>query len=79
MATRANVFAIWAAYGAHHDTALYAALVRVSHWTADEVAREQKLKEEAKNIAPDYIARKSFAEVPVALGILTLPHRVANY
>jgi HAD superfamily hydrolase (TIGR01549 family) len=79
MAKRADVFAIWAAYGAHHDAALYASLVRVSHWSADEVAREQKLREEAKNIAPDYIARKSFAEVLVALGIQKMPHRIANY
>jgi hypothetical protein len=38
-------------------------LVRISHWTSDEVAREHELKEEAKNIEPNYIARDSFAQV----------------
>jgi phosphoglycolate phosphatase-like HAD superfamily hydrolase len=63
MAKRAGVFAIWAAYGAEHSAAQYGALVRVSHWTAEEVAREQLLKEEAKSIKPDYVAHSSFAEV----------------
>ena len=78
MAKRANVFVIWAAYGAQHDPDLYRALVRISHWTLDEVAREQKLKEEARNIAPDYIARKSFSEVLTALGVSQTRHQVVN-
>jgi FMN phosphatase YigB (HAD superfamily) len=69
MAKRASVFSIWAAYGAQHDPQLYEKLVRISHWTADEVARELQLKEEAKDVHPDFIARTSFAEVLIALGI----------
>jgi phosphoglycolate phosphatase len=69
MAKRAGVFAIWAAYGAEHNAALYGALVRISHWTSDEVAREQILRDEAKAIQPDYVAWSSFAEVGIALGI----------
>lgn len=69
MAKRAGVYAIWAAYGAEHKVELYSALVRVSHWTADEVVREQRLKEEARSIRPDYVAHSSFAEVASALGI----------
>jgi phosphoglycolate phosphatase len=79
MAKRAGVFAIWAAYGAHHDAALYRALVRISHWTSDEVSREQELKEEAKKVDPDYVAQKSFSEVLIALGIDRVADRVANY
>ena len=79
MAKRAHVFAIWASYGAHHNATLYDALVRISHWTAEEVAREHILKEEAKNIAPDFIARRSFEEVLVALGLGSMHSRVANY
>ena len=78
MAKRANVFAIWAAYGAQHDPKLYEKLVRISHWTSDEVARELRLKEEAKSIQPDYIARTSFAEVLTALDIKLPARRVAN-
>jgi phosphoglycolate phosphatase-like HAD superfamily hydrolase len=69
MANRAAVFSIWAEYGARHDAQLYAQLVRISHWTPEEVATELRLKEEAKAIRPDYIARNSFAEVLSALDI----------
>lgn len=68
MAKRAGVYAIWAAYGAAPNSAMYSALVRVSHWTADEVARETRLREEAKSIEPDYVAHSSFGEVLTALG-----------
>jgi len=78
MAKKANVYAIWASYGAHHDASLYQALVRISHWTTDEVKREQMLKEEAKNIAPDYILRDSFDEVLMALDIKDMPRSAAR-
>jgi phosphoglycolate phosphatase-like HAD superfamily hydrolase len=69
MAKRASVFSIWAEYGAKHDAKLYAQLIRISHWTPEEVATELRLKEEAKAIRPDYIARNSFEEVLSALDI----------
>ena len=69
MAKRAGVFAIWAAYGTTHDAAMYEALVRISHWTSEEIAREHELRREAKSVQPDYVARKSFAEVATALDI----------
>jgi phosphoglycolate phosphatase len=69
MAKRAGMFSIWAQYGAEHDPETYAKLVRISHWTSDEVAKELRLKEEAKSIKPDYIARSSFAEVLTALDV----------
>jgi hypothetical protein len=64
-----GVFAIWAEYGAQHDRRLYADLVRVTHWTPEEVAREQKLKAEATLMQPDYIASSSFLDVLTALDI----------
>jgi FMN phosphatase YigB (HAD superfamily) len=67
MAKRAGVFAIWAAYGAEHDPAMYRELVRISHWTPEEVDRERRLRREAEKVEPDYIARGSFAEVLSAL------------
>lgn len=72
MAKRAGVYAIWAAYGAEHNPALYNALVRVSHWTPEEVARERRLSDEAKWIEPDYVAH-SFSDVLAALGIESVP------
>lgn len=71
MAKNAGVFAIWAAYGSRHDSALYDSLVRISHWTGGEVAREKKLSEQAKTISPDFIADKSFAQVLDAIGLST--------
>jgi phosphoglycolate phosphatase-like HAD superfamily hydrolase len=69
MAQRANVFAIWAAYGAHHDPATYDALVRISHWTTEEVEREISLRNEAKSVRPDLVARESFAEILTAFNL----------
>src|ERR1051326_79644 len=79
MAKRANVFAIWAAYGAQHDDDLYRRLVRISHWTSEEVAQELTLKDEVKNISPNYVARRSFSDVLAALGIALPPQRVAAF
>lgn len=74
MAKRAGVFAVWAAYGAEHSPAMYEALVRISHWTPEEVERERQLREEAKSVSPDYIAHREFSEVLDVFG-LTPEHR----
>ncbi len=69
MAKRAGVFGIWAKYGVPNDSALYSDLVRVTHWTPDEVAREQRLKAEASLMRPDYTASSSFFDVLVGLKV----------
>jgi phosphoglycolate phosphatase len=69
MAKRANVFSIWAAYGARHSRRMYSRLVRISHWTNEEVVLEQRLTKEAERIQPDYVAYRSFAEVLTAISI----------
>lgn len=69
MAKRGKVFSIWAKYGAQHSEEEYARLVRVSHWTPDEVERERRLREETKGIMPDFIAEQSFTEVLGAIGL----------
>jgi hypothetical protein len=66
MAKRAGVYAIWAAYGARHDAASYAALVRISHWTRDQVEEEMRLKVEAALIEPDFGKRPFWALLPSA-------------
>jgi FMN phosphatase YigB (HAD superfamily) len=70
MARRANVYSIWAKYGTLHDPALYDALVRVSHWTKTDVARERQFNAEAEMEKPDFTASTSFAEIPSAIGIV---------
>src|SRR3546814_7317173 len=68
MAKQAGVFAIWAAYGASHDSAVYEKLVRISHWTEDDVAREMELKQASEQIRPEFVAHMSFSEIlPVIL------------
>ena len=63
MAVNAGVYAIWAEYGAHHAAEDYSRLIRVTHWTAEDVAREERLKSDSKNIVPDAILRNNFREI----------------
>lgn len=67
MAKQAGVFSIWAAYGARHDPQLYSQLVRISHWTKEDVERELELREASKRIEPDFIAHESISEIVKAL------------
>jgi phosphoglycolate phosphatase len=70
MAKKVGVFAIWAAYGAQHNQALYEGLVRISHWTSEDVQKEIDLKKEAAVIKPDFIATNSFREILAPLGLV---------
>lgn len=67
MAKQAGVFAIWAAYGARHDVAAYEKLVRISHWTEGDVAREKALRQASEQIRPDFVASNSFSEILSAI------------
>jgi phosphoglycolate phosphatase len=69
MAKKARVFSVWAAYGAHHDAEQYEKLVRISHWTHDDVKREKQLKAEASAVRPDYVLKNSFSEILVLFRI----------
>jgi phosphoglycolate phosphatase len=60
MAKQAGVFSIWAAYGSKHNRELYSSLVRISHWTPEDIIIEEQLR-------PDYIVKKSFRDVFEAL------------
>jgi phosphoglycolate phosphatase len=70
MAKRAGVFAVWAAYGAEHSPTMYDALVRISHWTPEEVERERQLRHEATGLSPDFIAHREFSEVLSVFGLV---------
>lgn len=67
MAKRSGVFAIWAKYGVRHSDGDYEKLVRVSHWTDEDVAREKLLVAEVAMMEPDFVAEHSFAQVLNAL------------
>jgi phosphoglycolate phosphatase-like HAD superfamily hydrolase len=54
MAKRAGVTAVWARYGVAYDPKLWDVLVRVTHWSAEDVAREAELKIRAGEAQADY-------------------------
>lgn len=67
MAKTAGVFAIWAKYGTFHKFEEYQKLVRVSHWTEQDVARERELNERAKGIKPEYVLECTFGDIAQAV------------
>jgi len=69
MAKAVGVKAAWAKYGTRISKPDYAALVRVTHWSEDDVKREMKLKEASSNVNPDCILEYSFAEILECLSV----------
>jgi FMN phosphatase YigB (HAD superfamily) len=67
MAKKAGCFAIWARYGVHRDPTMYERLVRISHWTDEDILRERNFAHEAAKIAPDFTCERSIAEVLTVL------------
>jgi FMN phosphatase YigB (HAD superfamily) len=67
MAKAAGVTAVWARYGTCYDKDLWKVLVRVTHWTDEDVRREEELKKEYHGIAPDFTI-DSFGEILQLLG-----------
>ena len=55
MAKSCGVLAIWARYGTAHDDGMYEQLVRVSHWTSEDVTREKALKIAFQTVSPDIV------------------------
>ena len=53
MAKAARVRAVWARYGTDVDPSLWEILVRVTHWTDADVAREASARRDAVGITPD--------------------------
>jgi len=62
MAKLAGVRAIWAKYGRDYSASDWDTLVRVTHWTDTDVAREAALRQEFSDIRPDHTV-DCFSEV----------------
>lgn len=77
MAKAAGVTAIWARYGTSYDPRLWETLVRVSHWSEEDVRREAELKRRAGTIHPDFTI-DSFDELTEILGAEREPFPVAR-
>ena len=54
MAKEAGVTAIWARYGTKYDADCWTYLVKITHWTDDDVSREKNLKTRYANVVPDH-------------------------
>jgi phosphoglycolate phosphatase len=67
LARSAGVFAIWAKYGVAHNRDEYRKLLRITHWTDNDVSRERALSEAAQDVEPDYVLERSFGEIIEAL------------
>lgn len=63
MAKSVGVNAIWAKYGTRQTVEDYASLVRITHWTDEDVQREAMLKKQAQEVKPDLILEKSFEQI----------------
>jgi phosphoglycolate phosphatase-like HAD superfamily hydrolase len=67
MAQRAGVHDIYAAYGRSYESELWEKLVAVTHWTEEDVAREQELA--AHRARPTNVIAR-FAQLPAVLAQL---------
>lgn len=63
MAKAAGVFSVWAKYGTFHTEEEYRQLIRISHWTSDDIVREQELKKATVGLEPDFVIERDFGEV----------------
>jgi len=62
MAKCAGLHSAWAKFGTLYDKTLWPKLVRVTHWTDSDVAREKILREQAGDVEPDSIL-ESFSDL----------------
>ena len=69
MANEAGVYSVYAEYGTKRDQCDWDKLVRVTHWTEEDVAREAELREAAKSVKANFIAKESFAEILIPFGL----------
>ena len=55
MANHAGVHSAWARYGTQRSPELWDRLVRITHWTNEDVAREADLRRRAGDIRPEFV------------------------
>lgn len=63
MARHAGSRSAWAKYGVRNSKEQYAALVRVTHWSDEDIARESQLRLASSSVRPDYTLEKSFSQI----------------
>jgi phosphoglycolate phosphatase len=63
MAREAGVWTAWAKYGTIYDATLWDRLVRITHWTAEDVRRVEMAKRRFANVHADWTLKESFSEL----------------
>ena len=65
MAKAVGVFDVLAEYGAAQSRPEYRLLLEVTHWTDEDVARENSIRAayESGKMTPSLVARQSFGEI----------------
>ena len=66
MAEQAGVYSVWAKYGSNVDPNLYSSLVKISHWTTEDIEREIKYRKLADAIQPNFICNTDLSELLIA-------------
>jgi phosphoglycolate phosphatase len=66
MAKMAGVQSAWARYGTRYDPGLWSLLVRITHWSDEDVAREAELRNSFQDVQPDFVL-DSFDQLPKIL------------
>lgn len=69
MARRANICAVWARYGQGFSEDDWATVVRVSHWTAEDVRRERQFRAIAADVRPDFTIERFEELLPIVAGV----------
>ena len=72
MAKEAGVTAIWAKYSTIYDPTCWEYLVRITHWTDEDVIREKGLKSKYGKVIPDFTV-ESFGEISNIMKAHLLP------
>lgn len=62
MARDAGITSVWARYGRQVKPEYWQYLVKITHWTDEDVKREQELRRSLEDVQPDYII-DSFEEI----------------
>lgn len=63
MAVTAGTCAAWAKYGTLYEQELWAKLVRVTHWTKEDVERAERARQLYGHVKPHATLERSFSEI----------------
>ncbi|MQW01350.1 HAD hydrolase-like protein [Sinorhizobium medicae] len=74
MALDCGIDAVWAKFGQAHKRPEYKLLQEVTHWTPEEVAREQKINER-EHVDPTYTLENTYSEILSLFVFTEFPER----